>query len=205
MARMYPKTFPENSNSSGEQKIFEYFDNSAPDDWYVLHSFRLPCHKTVVFGEADFVVVGNIPYYITGPILEKVLNLPILPQRIVLLVQKEVAQKLTDKHESLLSLRVKNRAEVTAGPEVPKEKFTPPPKVDSQVIILKPHAPVVDDEVLRLIQRGFAAPRKKLVHNLAGLKSTEELKAILRKIGVDENARPGELSLLDWQNLAKNC
>lgn len=58
MARMYPKTFPENSNSSGEQKIFEYFDNSAPDDWYVLHSFRLPCHKTVVFGEADFVVVA---------------------------------------------------------------------------------------------------------------------------------------------------
>lgn len=58
MARMYPKTFPDNSNSSGEQRVFEYFNNSAPDDWCVLHSFRLPCHKTVVFGEADFVVVA---------------------------------------------------------------------------------------------------------------------------------------------------
>ena len=73
------------------------------------------------------------------------------------------------------------------------------------MIILQPHAPIVNDEVLRLIQRGFAAPRKKLVHNLAGLKPTEDLKTILREIRVDENARPGDLSLLDWQNLAKNC
>ena len=153
----------------------------------------------------DLVIAGNIPYYITGPILEKVLNLPILPRRIVLLVQKEMAQKLTDKRESLLSLRVKNRAEVVAGPEVPREKFTPPPKVDSQVIILRPHAPVVEDKVMRLIQQGFAAPRKKLAHNLTGRKSAEEIKGILRQIGVDENVRPGDLSLLDWQNLAKNC
>lgn len=58
MARMYPKTFPVDGNSSGERKVFEYFKNSASNDWYILHSFRLPYHQTVVFGEADFVVIA---------------------------------------------------------------------------------------------------------------------------------------------------
>lgn len=58
MARMFPKTFPEEYSSSGERKVYEYLRDNAPADWYVLHSFRLPRHKTVVFGEADFVVVA---------------------------------------------------------------------------------------------------------------------------------------------------
>ncbi|MCD8040682.1 MAG: NERD domain-containing protein [Clostridia bacterium] len=58
MAKMYPKVFPEDSNSSGERKVFEYLKENAPSDWIVLHSFRLPKHKTVVFGEADFVVIA---------------------------------------------------------------------------------------------------------------------------------------------------
>ena len=58
MAKMFPKTFPEDASSSGERKVFEYLKEYAPADWFVLHSFRLPKHKTVVFGEADFVVVA---------------------------------------------------------------------------------------------------------------------------------------------------
>ena len=58
MAKMFPKIFPEDSTSSGERKVFDFFDANAPADWIVLHSFRLPKHKTVVFGEADFVVLA---------------------------------------------------------------------------------------------------------------------------------------------------
>mgnify|MGYP001056563713 CR=1 FL=1 len=58
MARMFPKIFPEDSSSSGERKVFEYLKNKAPADWSILHSFRLPKHKTVIFGEADFVIVA---------------------------------------------------------------------------------------------------------------------------------------------------
>lgn len=58
MAHMYPKIFPSDSTSSGERKVFEFFKKYAPNDWYVLHSFRIPQHKTVVFGEADFVVIA---------------------------------------------------------------------------------------------------------------------------------------------------
>ena len=58
MAKTYPNVFPEDSNSSGERKVFEYLKYNAPSDWIVLHSFRLPKHKIVIFGEADFVVIA---------------------------------------------------------------------------------------------------------------------------------------------------
>ena len=58
MAKMFPKTFPEDVSSSGERKVFKYLKENAPANWFVLHSFRLPKHKGVVFGEADFVVIA---------------------------------------------------------------------------------------------------------------------------------------------------
>lgn len=149
-----------------------------------------------------YVIAGNIPYYITSPIIEKVLTMPNLPERVVLLMQKEVAERILDNKETMLSLFVKNRAEVMAGPVVMKEEFTPPPKVDSQVVVFKPHAPIVGDDVFRLIRAGFSSPRKKLIHNLAGLKSKEEPKRMLIDIEIEPGARPGDLSLKDWQRLS---
>ena len=155
------------------------------------------------FGKINgsYVVAGNIPYYITSPIIEKVLRLSNLPSRVVLLVQKEVAERIIDEKETMLSLFAKNRAKVAVGPVVPREEFTPPPKVDSQVVILEPHAPVVTDEVFYLISQGFKAPRKKLIHNLSGIKSKEELKRVFELLKFDLNARPGDLHLADWQKL----
>ncbi len=150
-----------------------------------------------------YAVVGNIPYYITSPIIEKVLTVKNQPERVVLLIQKEVAERIASDKETLLSLFVKNRAKVELGPVVGREEFTPPPKVDSQIIALIPHAPEVSDEVFKLIRRGFAAPRKKLMHNLAGIKSKDELRRIFEKAEIDIDARPGDLHLSDWQELDK--
>jgi 16S rRNA (adenine1518-N6/adenine1519-N6)-dimethyltransferase len=151
--------------------------------------------------DGSYAVAGNIPYYITSPIIEKVLTVENLPVRVVLLVQKEVAERILDKKETMLSLFVKNRAKVMAGPVVPRAEFTPPPKVDSQVIVMEPHAPTVADEVFELIGQGFRAPRKKLMHNLAGLKSKDELERIFEELGLSLDARPGDLHLEDWQRL----
>ena len=150
----------------------------------------------------NYVIAGNIPYYITSPIIEKVLTANNPPKRVVLLVQKEVAERIVDAKETQLSLFVKNYAKVWAGPVVSKSEFTPSPKVDSQVIIMEPHDPVVSDEIFKLIRIGFKAPRKKLVHNLSGLKSKEEWMKIFRKLGLDLDARPGDLKLEDWQKLS---
>lgn len=162
---------------------------------------------------APYVVAGNIPYYITSPIIERLLAATNQPERIVLLMQKEVAERICDEErESLLSLRCKNRADVWLGPVVPREEFEPAPKVDSAVVVFDPHGPLVGEEVMKLAERGFAQPRKKLAHNLAGVAvegadgavrtlGKEEIREVLARAGVDADARPADLHLGDWQRL----
>lgn len=146
-----------------------------------------------------YVVAGNIPYYITSPIIGKLVKAPEhRPARIVLLMQKEVARRILSDKGSVLGLTVKNYATVTAGPVVRKGEFIPAPKFDSQVLILDPKEPEVGEEVLRLVRLGFASARKKLYHNIPGL--TREA---LAQIGVSPDARAEELSLNDWQKLSE--
>ncbi len=155
-----------------------------------------------------YVVAGNIPYYITSPIIEKLLTLKNPPQRIVLLIQKEVAERIAaiNNSESVLSLFCKNCANIFLGPVVTKNFFTPPPKVDSQVIIFSPFlAPKVSPEIFKFIELGFSSPRKKLLKNLSGVNnlSREELIKIFQKLNLNLNVRPANLSLKDWYNLVK--
>ena len=154
--------------------------------------------------KGPYTVAGNIPYYITSPIIEKLITAQNRPKRIVLLMQKEVAERIVSEKESVLSLMVKNRAEVRAGMVVLRDEFTPPPKVDSQVLILEPKAPEVDDNVFKIIKLGFVAPRKKLMHNLEPLKPKKDLEAIFEKLGIDKNARPADLHLKDYEQLFQN-
>lgn len=150
-----------------------------------------------------YVVVGNIPYYITSPIIQKLIKSSNKPDKIVLLIQKEVAERIAaraGKH-TVLSLTVQNYAKVSLGPVVSKTEFTPVPKVDSQVIILEPlDKPVVSESTLALIKRGFTAPRKKLIKNLGQL-SKEDLNRAFSKFNISLDARPADLTLEIWQKL----
>lgn len=157
----------------------------------------------------SFVVAGNIPYYITSKILQKLLTLKRKPEKIVLLVQKEVADKICNKtHSSSLSLFVDNYAIATLGPIVKKELFTPAPKVNSRVLILtprkKPQTPP-EENILVFVHHAFQNPRKKLIKNLAFLGlSTDRLRSVFSELGLSLNARPADLTLGDYRKLAKN-
>lgn len=156
-----------------------------------------------------YVVAGNIPYYITSPIIQKFLHIKEKPQKIVLLIQKEVAERLgaQEGDYSILALSAQIYAKVTLGPVVDREFFTPPPKVDSQIVILEPlEKPLASETTMSLIKLGFIAPRKKLVSNLAvGLQMPrDELLQIFQEIGIDSNARPADLSIANWVTLEKN-
>lgn len=156
----------------------------------------------------DYVVAGNIPYYITAPILRKILTAKHKPSRVVLLIQKEVAQRLAAGvgNTSLLTVATQAYGKVELGPVVKRDKFVPPPKVDSQVVIIEPYEePVIDEDVISLAKLGFKMPRKKLASNLcsSGKYSKMELEGILAELGLDINARAADLSLLDWKNLEK--
>lgn len=158
--------------------------------------------------DSSYVVAGNIPYYITSPIIEKLLTSNHLPEKIVLLIQKEVAERIAAEKgkNSLLSLFVQNRASVVLGPVVGREFFTPPPKVDSEIIILTPKSsPEVSEKALKLAQIGFRMPRKKLTANLAtsGGISREKASEALKTLNLDENARAENLSLPDWESLSQ--
>ena len=141
-----------------------------------------------------YAVAGNIPYYITSPIVEKLLTAPNLPERIVLLMQKEVAERICSDKESVLSLFVKNRAVASLGLVVPREDFEPVPKVDSQVLILEPfkNGPKYPDELMDFIKKAFKNPRKKLKHNIPGV--PEEY----------ANLRPADLHLDDYNKIIQN-
>lgn len=139
----------------------------------------------------EYSVAGNIPYYITSPIIEKVLTASNPASVVVLLMQKEVAERICSPKESVLSLFVKNRAEAELGPVVLKSEFEPAPKVDSQVLVLKPFkdGPRYDDKVLELVKRAFKNPRKKLKHNIPGVPEKYA------------NLRPENLKLDDYYEL----
>lgn len=153
-----------------------------------------------------YVVVGNIPYYITSPIIQKLISAKNPPQRIVLLMQKEVADRLlfgVGKY-TYLTLSVLNFADVLPGIFVDRSLFTPPPKVDSASVILIPRAqPIVNITVLCFIKQCFMNPRKKLITCLPHIvqKTREEIKEIYQKLNFDENFRPADLTLFDWQKL----
>jgi 16S rRNA (adenine1518-N6/adenine1519-N6)-dimethyltransferase len=149
-----------------------------------------------------FKVVGNLPYNQSKPILRKVLESELKPKLIVVMLQKEVGEKILDQEKSnLLGLSVGVFAKAEKITSVPATAFRPRPKVDSIVVKLIPHPqPLVDRSQQKaffsLIKKGFQHPRKKLLNNL--LQLTRE---ILAKLKLNENNRPEELSLDQWLRL----
>ena len=119
------------------------------------------------------VVAGNLPYYITSPIIEKVLGLGSLLTRAIFLVQKEVALRLAatpgSRDYGYLSVATQSTAKVEYLFKVPPGAFSPPPKVESAVVRLTPHELLVEDQVafLEFASRCFRQKRKTLKNNLS--------------------------------------
>jgi 16S rRNA (adenine1518-N6/adenine1519-N6)-dimethyltransferase len=160
------------------------------------------------FNGAPYKLVANIPYNITSHFLRQFLELDYRPTRLVLLVQKEVAERIVAPPgaKSLLSLSVEYYSTPRIVAEVPRECFFPRPAVDSAIIELavKPGIKVADSvRFFQVAKIGFSARRKQLQNNLAnGLhRPNEEIKEIFNKLGLKENVRAQELSLADWQRL----
>lgn len=159
---------------------------------------------------AGYKVVANVPYYITSKIVEKLMTAENKPSLAVLLVQKEVAQRIAAEpgQMSILAISAQIFAEAELDIEVPRQFFTPPPKVDSQVVVLKTRQqPLVakDDEkaFFRLVKAGFSAKRKKLRSSLsAGLALSKlEAEQLLKKAGINPEQRAEDLSIDDWRRL----
>lgn len=193
-----------------DDRLAENLPKSFPGkNLQVVHKDVLSLNLDELNLPEKYVVAGNIPYYITSPIIQKFIHEAHRPEKIVLLMQKEVAERLAAEpgDYSILGLSAQIYAKVTLGPVVGREFFTPPPKVDSQVVILEPlELPLASEKTMSLIKLGFIAPRKKLVSNLmVGLRmSREDVLKRFEKNGISENARPADLSIADWVSLEKS-
>ncbi|MBT3355871.1 ribosomal RNA small subunit methyltransferase A [bacterium] len=158
----------------------------------------------------DYKVVANIPYYITGKLLRLLLETEVRAKSIVLLIQKEVAERVCSESGSMniLAVSVQYYADIRLVAVVPREVFSPIPKVDSAIIhatpFLKERESVeLEKGFFKVVKSGFSSPRKKLLNNLAsGLKlEKDKLTFIFSEFGWDENVRAQNLSIKQWKEL----
>jgi 16S rRNA (adenine1518-N6/adenine1519-N6)-dimethyltransferase len=161
-------------------------------------------------GAGEYKLIANIPYNITGAIIEKFCSAEHQPTQIVLLVQDEVAKRIVakDGKESILSISVKVYGEPRYVEKVMAGSFVPAPSVNSAIISIENisknfFASFAEKDFFYLLKAGFQAKRKKLSSNLALKFDKARVQKAFAQLSLDENARAEELTVLVWNNLAR--
>lgn len=158
----------------------------------------------------NYKIVANIPYYLTSNLIRAISESTNPPAVAALLVQKEVAERVAaDPGDmSLLSVSAQFYWDVQKGRVVAAQLFSPPPKVDSQILVLKkreePLFPGVDIRLFfRIVKAGFSSRRKTLLNSLSAGLRVDKGKAgeLLERAGIDPGLRPQSLSLPQWHAL----
>lgn len=159
----------------------------------------------------NYKIIANLPYYITSIFLRKFLESDFQPNQMVLMVQKEVAERIIAKtgKESLLSLSVKAYGKPEIIMKVPAGHFFPKPKVDSAVIKISGISndffeknKIGEKEFFVFLRKGFGQKRKLLKNNLKQFfKNEENIKIVFEKAGISFSARAEDLKLDNWKNL----
>ena len=165
-----------------------------------------------LFNEDGYLVVANIPYYITSVVIRHLLEAQVRPARIVLTIQREVAERIVnkDKKMSLLSLSVQVYGDARIGSHIPASCFYPEPNVDSTVLIIDVYPqPKLSAEGIKtlfnLAHAAFNQKRKMLRGSLSPLlgKNKQAAAALLEKAEIDPRRRPEALTLEDWIRLVE--
>lgn len=202
----------------------EKFPEAIESKKLIIHSGDVLEKELSEFGfkNHQFKVVANIPYYITGLILRRFLESDIQPTHMVLLVQKEVAERIVDGEkqrskrlkqgkENILSLSVKVYGDVRYVATVGAQSFSPAPRVDSAIMaisnISKDHFNnngIVESDFFQVIKQGFSQKRKTLVNNLkqGGFESKQVI-PVLESLDLDPRVRAEVLELGHWFELIK--
>jgi 16S rRNA (adenine1518-N6/adenine1519-N6)-dimethyltransferase len=200
-----------------DRELFEFLKEKFAKE-IRAHTFILACEDILDFEVPEslrYKIIANIPYNITGAILKKFLTAKNQPERMILMVQNEVAKRIVarEEKESILSISVKAYGEPKLIMKVGARYFSPAPKVDSAIISIKNISrknfknkklvdvagqQVSEEKFWEIVKAGFAHKRKKLSSNLKNLSYCQ--KDTLAGLG---NKRAEDLSLSDWILLAK--
>jgi 16S rRNA (adenine1518-N6/adenine1519-N6)-dimethyltransferase len=156
-------------------------------------------------------VVANLPYHITSPTLHRLLGEPPRPEKLVLMVQREVAERIAAPpgKMSYLSVFVQYHAAVRIARRVPPAAFEPAPEVDSAVIVVEPFPaddrldPAAEEELWRLVQAAFRE-RRKMIHNVLARQlpiPADRVTAALAAAGIAPDRRPQTVAVGEWIRL----
>jgi len=177
----------------------------------LVHGDILDIEPQEISGQEDYLVIANIPYYITSAVIRHLLESTPSPRRIVLTIQKEVAERICagPGAMSLLALSVQVYGQPHIAAHISAGAFYPAPKVDSSVLVVDIYPiPLVPTNLLEifflLIKAGFSQKRKKLRNSLsAGMRlSTAATEELLRTAEIDPQRRAETLSLEEWGKLS---
>lgn len=158
----------------------------------------------------DYKIVANIPYYLTSNLIRTISETINPPLTAVLLIQKEVAERVAAQpgDMSILSVTAQYYWQVSLGSVVTAELFTPPPKVDSQILVLQKRPSPLFEEIdtkkfFQLVKAGFSQKRKTLLNSLSGGLQLDKpaVKAMCEAADIDAGRRAQTLSLDDWYAL----
>jgi 16S rRNA (adenine1518-N6/adenine1519-N6)-dimethyltransferase len=182
------------------------------DNVYVMFADILDVDVLKLMGTGDFVVVANLPYYITSAILRHLLEPHRRPRRLVITVQMEVAERLVAKPGdlSLLGVSVQFYGKARIAMKLPPAVFWPRPDVDSAVVVIDTYSsPPVKvpsaDAFFRVVRAGFSQKRKQLKNAISGglLVSSEQAEAVITHARIDPKRRAETLSLDEWGALTR--
>lgn len=190
-----------------DHNLVELLNRRLPDNVQVEEADIMKFNLANV--PTDYKVVANVPYYITSPIIRLLMESKNPPIHSVLLIQKEVAERIAAEpgDMSILALSVQYYADVELVVDVPRDRFYPEPNVDSTVIKLtrkaQPAFAADTAKLFRLIKAGFGEKRKQLRNSLSGglQMTTEQSARLIEQAGLKDTARAQELSLEQWKAL----
>ncbi|MFH0755209.1 MAG: 16S rRNA (adenine(1518)-N(6)/adenine(1519)-N(6))-dimethyltransferase RsmA [bacterium] len=158
----------------------------------------------------NYKLIANIPYYITGLIFRKFLSENIQPSKLIIMVQKEIADRIIarNKKESLLSLSVKVYGKVIKIMKVGKENFSPKPKVDSAILLVDNISKnffkeINEEKFFEILKISFAHKRKMLITNLKEKFAKNNLLKIFQDLKISEKVRAEDLKIENWKELVK--
>jgi 16S rRNA (adenine1518-N6/adenine1519-N6)-dimethyltransferase len=184
---------------------------SSYDNVRLIHGDILELDPSDLIQEQEYIVAANVPYYITSAIIRHLLESSSKPRRIVLTVQKEVAQRICEKpgDMSLLALSVQVYGQPRIVAHVPAGAFFPSPNVDSSVLSIEIYpTPLIPTHLLdtffQLIKAGFSQKRKTLRNALSSGSSISPTHAaeLLTQAGINPQRRAETLSIDEWSKLA---
>jgi 16S rRNA (adenine1518-N6/adenine1519-N6)-dimethyltransferase len=157
----------------------------------------------------NYVLCANIPYYITGEIIRQFLTASVQPRAMALLVQKEVAHRITDSKASILSLSVQAYGVPRCIAKVSRSHFSPPPSVDSAILLIDRiskdfFSDISEEDFFSVVKAGFAFKRKLLSNNLGSTYPLSAARDVLHTCGIPERVRAEDVGLQEWKCLTRS-